>query len=378
MSNVVVRRYREEDREAFGRVRSITYRGGEPIRDDEVILRDDCLGYVAELHGEIVACHTVLRMTCNIDGTQLPCAGVAAVAVLPEHRGTGVGSQLMSKSMQLLAEDGFAMSSLYPYRETFYAKSGYATCGARLKMTVPSHRLTSFRAEIPVRKLDQSEWSKIKPCYEAFARRYNGTNIRGDSQWWRTYGGDTPFAIYAAGDPVEGYALVRLAWDFWAPQEVKEIAWSSKKGYDAILSILRTLAINKSEVSWYEPFEGPYFLNHMDQGVNMAYEKHVMYRILDLPRVLASRKAEAPVNFVLTVHDSDVPANTGSWSINSHNGLTVERTDDIGLSVNIRPLTQAVLGLPSYEALANAELMPKDAEAQAFFSPRNVYNPDFF
>src|SRR5205823_3460567 len=229
MSNVTVRAYEPRDDEAFRHVRAMTFRGGESVQPDEKLLRQDCLAYVGELNGKIVAATTVIDMTATLGEQALRCAGLAAVAVVPEQRRSGIGTALMNDILPLLRAEGFALASLYPFRGSYYRKFDYAYCGTRYKITCPSDRLPKVKGEqLPVRMLEESERGQIYGCYETFARRYSGMNLRcSEDQWWRVLGGDTPLQVYAAGSPVEGYAVLRLNSGFWETQAIKELIWNT-------------------------------------------------------------------------------------------------------------------------------------------------------
>lgn len=378
-SNVVVRRYQESDREAFGRVRSFTYRGGEPVRPDENLFRDDSVGYVAEVDGNVVAAFTALRMTCNIDGTHLPCAGVAAVAVNPEFRKGGVGSSLMQEGLRLMKEDGFVLASLYPFRETYYRRFGYETCGTRFRLSVPAHRLPATGSELPVRRVEPEAWDQVRACYERFAVRYNGMNLRTSDMWWRAGGGDTPFAIYAAGDPIEAYAMLRLVPDFWEAQEIKEIVATTPRGYEAILGFLNGLCINKDRAEWHEAGDSPYVAHYLDQGVRVLNERLVMYRVLDLPKALAARHPVGSGSFGLSVEDSVLAENRGPWRAEwSNGGVGVRQGEGADFTIGVRQLAQVLLGQPSYADLARQGYLPMNPDAEALFPARPVYCADFF
>ncbi|MFN8221402.1 MAG: GNAT family N-acetyltransferase [Fimbriimonadales bacterium] len=378
-SNVVVRRYQESDREAFGRVRSFTYRGGEPVRPDENLFRDDSVGYVAEVDGNVVAAFTALRMTCNIDGTHLPCAGVAAVAVNPEFRKGGVGSSLMQEGLRLMKEDGFVLASLYPFRETYYRRFGYETCGTRFRLSVPAHRLPATGSELPVRRIEPEAWDQVRACYERFAVRYNGMNLRTSDMWWRTGGGDTPFAVYAAGDPVEAYAMLRLVPDFWEAQEIKELVATTPRGYAAILGFLNGLCINKDRAEWHEAGDSPYLAHYLDQGVRITNERLVMYRVLDVPKALSARRPVGSGSFAFSVEDPILAENNGVWRAEWVGGaVAVAHGKGPIISLGIRSFNQVLLGQPSYADLARHGSVPENAIAEALFPARPVYCADFF
>lgn len=379
MSDIIIRRFEPKDREGFARVRSLTYRGGEQVPPDEDLLKDDCLGYLAERDGQIVGAFTALKMTCAVDGTHLSCAGVAAVAVNPELRKSGVGSALMAGGLRLLKEDGFALASLYPYRETYYRRFGYEACGGRFKITVPGHRMPHIEAPLSIRMLSGIEdWKEIAACYEEFAIRYNGTNRRGERMWWRVLGGDTPFTVYAMGDPIEAYAAVRLKVDFWEPQEVKEVAWTTREGYESLLAMLGQLGINKSEVSWNEPTNSPFVTAFLDQGVKISNERFVMYRALDPVTILKARKPIGSGSFGFNLEDEQLPENSGAYQVEfTESGTSVWRGGGGPVS-SVQTFTQFALGEPSYRSLSLNGFVVNDESAERFFAPRHVYCPDAF
>ncbi len=70
---------------------------------------------------------TVHKMVENVRGKVLPMAGVGAVASLPAGRRQGHVRNLFIRLFAEMKADGFAVSTLYPFRESFYERFGYAT-----------------------------------------------------------------------------------------------------------------------------------------------------------------------------------------------------------------------------------------------------------
>lgn len=68
----------------------------------------------------------VHAMTQNVRGVVVPMGGVAAVASMPAARRRGWVRQLMAEAFRQQREAGQAVSTLYPFRESFYQRMGYA------------------------------------------------------------------------------------------------------------------------------------------------------------------------------------------------------------------------------------------------------------
>lgn len=384
MANVVTRKYTDADRPGFSRVRSVTYRGGDPVLPDERILRDDCIGFVCEEGQEIFGASTILDMTARKGSAQLRCGGLAAVGVVPEKRGSGIGSVMMRDMVRLLREDGFDLASLYAFRETYYRKFGYEVCGKRYRVRCPQSRLPKKDASITVRELPAKDWCSIKDCYAKFASRYASMNDRKPDQWWRTLGGDKPLQIYVAGDPIEAYAVMRLNSGFWEDQVVKEFVWTTHESYLALLGLFRSLGINKTAIEWDEPADSPLLASLLDQGIEVQLSRPIMFRMLDVSRCFTVLRPKTAGRFGMQVLDDIVPENDGMWSVQfDENKVEVSRGGAPDFVIDIRQLTQSFFGDPSLSDLARMGLVTvKNPEAFEnalnLLQPEYVYCTDFF
>ncbi len=362
----------------------MTYRGGEPILPDEKLLREDNLASVVEQDGRIVGACTVLDMSSTRGGATLRTAGVAGVGVVPEARASGVGGALMTEVLRHYRDAGFVLASLYPFRASYYRKFGYAYVGKRIRVTCPEYRFPRIDAPLPISMIAPEEHKKVRECYGAFARRYAGMNLRSEAMWWRQLGGDTPFAVYGAGDPIEGYVAIRLAWDFWEPQEVREVAWSTPGGYLSALSLIGSIGINKTEVAWFEPGDGPFLTEYYDYPGKASIDRPIMFRVLDVPGALSELRPEGSGEFTIAVHDDQVPENFGPWRVRFSDGsVEVAPAAAADIDLDIRPFSQAVLGEPSFsDVLERGHIRSGSAsglEAAALLLPaRSAYCMDFF
>lgn len=382
--SILVQPFREEFREGFNHVRSIVYRDGDPVAPDDNLVDPDLVASVVLKDGQVAGACVARDMTCTWFGEELRCAGVAAVGVLPEHRGSGVGTAFMRGAVRQYYDAGFDIASLYAYRPPFYRKAGYELCGNRVRMTCHFGLLPKPRADRAMRLLELGDFESIKPCYEAFARAYNGQNIRSEKNWWRQMGGDKPFHIYAYGDPVVGYVAVRLDASFWVPMSVYEIAWSNGEGYEACLSMIAALGVNKTEISWDEPWPSPYFARYVDQTVKIETRLAAMYRMVNLNSTLSRLSSDDSTELTIEVRDPEIAENNGCWRIAAGpDGAEISRTDAAEVRTTIGHLTQAFLGDPNFESLVRCGAIHVDSDdayhrAATLFTPASVFCSDFF
>lgn len=386
IEGVAFREYEEaRDREQTADLLALVYRNGEPYPEGHMFVEGDEHGYVAERDGRIVAFFVVGPMQATMPAGPLRCAGIAAVAVRPEARSTGIGRAMMRWAVPQLRERGYSLASLYAFRESFYRPVGYEVVGLRYKIVCPHHRLPRVPSDLPVRAMDEDGWKDAVPVYEAFASRYTGMNLRSPAQWLtvtRGTGGKT--RLFVIGEPAQAYAVTHLQSAFWEEQMVSEVAWSSPEGYHGLLAFFRSLCANKTQLAWYEPGDSPFLHRHLDQGIKVSVERWMMSRILDVPTAIAALHPAGSGSLSLEVRDPELPDNAGVWDLRWSEG-TIEAKRGSGApeaSASIGALTQALHGEPSAEELLAAgglECAPQAvARLTDLFPRRRAYCMDFY
>ena len=361
MPDIVVRPLEDRDLDGFDTVRSLTYNNGDPIPLERREMKTPGVqSYVAELDGSIVGGCQVLDLTVNRGDAVMKCGGVAGVAVLPELRKSGVGSAMMSWLINHLGETGTPVAALYAFREPFYRKFGYEVAGRRLKIVCPTNRWPKVDTPLPIRRLTPSDWQELAPCYAAFAAQRSGLNIRNDWQWKRVLGENRQLTIYAVGNPVEAYAVVSHVTAFWTTDHISEIVWSTRRGYEGILAMLGGLAINKNGLSWFEPSDGPFDTDFLDQGITVTVDRPTMFRINDVEKALGHLRPEMSLSgeFRVLIRDELIVKNRGPWRVVIEDGeVSVEKQscdDNWDFSLDIRNFVQAFLGEPGIQQLARS------------------------
>jgi hypothetical protein len=154
-------------------------------------------------------------MTINVRGSVVPMGGVAGVSTMPAGRRKGHVRALMTQAFGHMREDGQPVSALYPFRESFYERLGYAGW-------VKPRYATLHPAELqPLLRMDKPgtiEHMRIAGGYDAwvaFLRNYqadchgfslahptNMARLRDDDNVW--------LVLVREGDEITGAMTYRI------------------------------------------------------------------------------------------------------------------------------------------------------------------------
>jgi predicted acetyltransferase len=140
---------------------------------------------VAEVGGVLGAQVAGLRLTVTLAGRDVPVRGIAGVATAPEMRQRGLVATLLRATLERMRKRGEALSMLYPFREAFYAKHGWARVEwAEVVETAPEF-LPRADERTRVRRLDkEADAAAIAGAYDAWRRGKTGPLAR-SAWWWR-------------------------------------------------------------------------------------------------------------------------------------------------------------------------------------------------
>ncbi len=371
-----------QDAAAVGKVWAWVYRLADPETQEFDPPDEGDRWYIGEADGEVATACSVNGYKVARGEIDLSCGGVAAVATLSEHRGRGYAERFMVDVLRLMREAGHHISSLYAFRDPFYAKVGYGTCGWRWKIVCPQHRMPKTKNTMPVRQVKPEDVECLTDVHTRFVRKFSGSPLRGKDEWTSRLGKKPPL-IYAIGDPIEAYLWVRIT-EFWGNVDVGEIAWSTPRGYDAIFTVLRNIGHNQKTFTWMEPPDSRTIAQHFDQGIEFSLYRQTMHRVLDVQECVKRLRPKGQGSFTFSVQDPHIPENDGAWSVAWNDGPpTIERSPRGDIAFTIGHFSQAFMGSPSVGELARHGLIdvrdPSAIEtAERLFTPLPVCCMEFF
>jgi predicted acetyltransferase len=298
----------------------------------------------------------------------VPMTGIAAVAVSPEARGSGIATEMMRATLRELHADGVALSALYPASEPLYRKVGFEHAGGRYQMEVPLASIGIRPDDVPVREIsadDPDDRMRVRAVYEHRALRNNGNLDRVQSSWESLTDPKkgAPVTGYLIGPNEDPWGYCYLRYERLPPDRFD---YSVRVTDHALLNgaagrrMLALLASHSSQgdraILQVGPTD-PLCALLPEQHYRLRLLDHWMLRIVHLPTALTARGygPGRSAELHLDVDDELLPENTGRWVLTVESGHgRVERggDGDLRLDANaLAPLYSGQLGARTLEAM---------------------------
>ena len=320
----------------------------------------------------------------------VPMAGIAAVGVAPEHRGTGVAYQLMSRTLEELYHKGVPLSALYAAAQTLYRKVGYEQAGIRCRWKIATDSIGLKDRRLPIERVMSVQAEKFQDIYELQAKVNNGNLARNQALWEQIVKSpkEQTLYVYIIGSKKqpEGYII------FTQNQTAEGLTIDIKDW--AILTITAAkrfwtfLADHRSQVDqvrWYSSPIDALTLLLPEQTAEIASQDRWMLRIVDVPKALEKRGYPEGIEteLHLQVYDDLLPQNNGKFVLQIAKGRGKVKKGGKGeFSANVRGLSPLYTGLFTPEQLQLTGYLDSTQEALSratqVFSGSPPWMPDFF
>ncbi len=252
----------------------------DPWRDPEGIR-------IALDNGTIVSTVRVFIRKMFLHGEPITVGGIGEVSTRPEYRRRGLATQLLKDAIRFMEDREIAMSSLHG-SQRIYSIEGWEKVPryyARQSFNAEKRSMWEVR---PVNFDDAAEVKCIAECYDWYARKFNGTFVRDEIEYWTKWvKTESSNAWVAERDgSIEGYVSVAQREDeLWVREFIaSEAAFAMNRGKhlleDMLSHIITQLDMESLEVVYPAPIA---------DGFNAStIEEHgsAMYRI-NQPTVLS-------------------------------------------------------------------------------------------
>lgn len=262
-------------------------------------------------------------------GKSVPCIGIAAVAVAPESRGTGVATRMMQECVREIHREKIALSSLYPAVVSLYQRAGYERTGYHFLYSLPINRVVVPRSRLKVRAFTPDDLPALQACYTDMARSHDGYLDRGPYVWdrvqnWRgaAYSG---LVVEGPSGSIDGYIFFNQdrVEEFNGRQLIK-ISDMGARHPDAARRILQLMAEYQSIAEEINFTGGPahHFITLLpEHRFTVKLKDYWMLRITHGAEALKARGYPAiSADLAIDLRDDQIPDNAGRYTLRLKEG----------------------------------------------------------
>ncbi len=281
-----------------------------------------------------LATAAAIPMTQSLRGTVLPMGGVAGVATHPHGRRSGYARRVLAALLVDMRDQGQVVSSLYPFRESFYGRLGWAgLTPARVVRFGPAALAPLLRADLP----GEVAWLPIGDAagfaaYRAFLEEIQPTRhglairpptsasqLRDQGKVWLVLARDPGGRVVGAMTyAVEGYAGQLRVDAFFASTSAGRyllLGWLARH-IDQVAAVAMTVGPDVFPETWLSDLEAT-----VHSREPRAWHPTPMGRVVQVAGI--GGLAVGPGRVVVDVDDPQAPWNAGAWVLASEGGRLV-------------------------------------------------------
>ncbi len=300
----------------------------------------------------------------------VPMAGVSAVATWPEYRKLGLAKQLMSEGQKHMRKNGIPVSTLMPFKFSFYERMGYAQALDVLVCEFDPSRIKDLPDEgYTVKEVNARHWRELEKVHLIFGERYNGTVKRNMFYWkqvcLRGDEADTNrrgYMVYKGKNP-RGQIIITMK----EPRDFSEgimtaafLSWADPAAARAVFRFFKSHRDQFKHIKVYLPPDIRVHQYFERPRITAKLEPKMMFKLVDAAAAIKLRfypdmsSGRAVIDLT---GDETAPWNTGRYELSFNRGKarmtkikSVRKSTD-AVKVSIQALSQLYLGYYSVDEL---------------------------
>lgn len=327
-----------------------------PIRDEEKFRErlqhtEGFNNYMVLYEDDIPAsCGAAGPMIQNVRGSLVNSAGVFMVATHPNYRRKRYSYTLLKELVKKMYADRFGFSTLYPFRESFYERLGYANWPTAQIAEINIRSLTPLLKYPFEAELEMLEFTEHPELYYEFIQKYQ-KQVHGVASFVKHIPPDPErhkswMLVSRDKGEVDGMMLYKTR-----GEEPTQFTMDIRRFYPlsatARYQFLQWIArhIDQTDVVKIAlpPFEQPSAW-YRDLNLKLSVESIApMGRVIDIEQLNGLPVGEG--NFTARIVDPICPWNEGIWTFSDQNGkLQVTRAQQTDSWLGIQGLSALVFG----------------------------------
>jgi len=340
----------------------------------------------AHAAGQVAGGLAIYRAGQYFGGRRLECGAIAAVAVAPEHRGSGIGSRLMRDAVGELRAGGTPLACLFPATLPVYRNAGFESAGLHCRFKIPTAALDVRATDLQVRRAGLADRDRFAALYAEQARRTDGWLDRPAVLWMRNlapWTGEHFCYLVEGGEGPEGYVVYAQENEGGKRQiRVLDCVAGTPRAAARLLSFFAAHRSLAHVLDFPDAPALPFLAPLADPPVEVARFLRWMLRLCDVRAALEQRGYRPGVTgeVHLAVRDAVLPENAGRLILEVADGCGRVSPGGRGdLSIDVRGLAALFTGFQTTRDLAQAGLAAAEHRgADALFAGGPAWMPDMF
>jgi len=324
-------------------------------------------------------------------GTEcVPMAGIAAVGIAPEYRGSGAAIALLQNTLKELHAKGVPISALYPATQRLYRKAGYEQGGSYCAWEIPTESIQLKERLLPLHPVADLNPEVLRSLYQQQAKLTNGYLDRNQAIWQGILKSDEKEAVYTyligSADHPEGYII-------FTPHQTEDGSILQIRDWvvlttAAARSLWAFLSDHRSQIQkvrWRGSIVDSLTLLLPEQTAKIRSVQRWFLRVVDVRKALEKRGYPSGIQteLHLEVQDNLLPENNGKFILSVLNGrgeVTQGGKGELKLDVGgLAPLYTGLFTAHQLQLAGQLEATETAlSTATQLFAGASPWMPDFF
>jgi predicted acetyltransferase len=349
--------------------------------------------------GKLVSTVAVIDFQQSIRGVIKRMGGIAEVGTYPEARYQGNIRKLMKYAFVQMHKNGFPVSMLAPFKESYYMKFGYAKANAPYIVVVPNHAIRyALSMDLgPDWIIERYRAQDVQKQYFEFfnavpLNQFHGFITFSDisPQVWKMRCKDSLIVFVKQDGKTLGMARYRIQRKDPRDEDSQELNiidfyWANPTARSKLLNFFAKHADQVQTFTFHVPFDVK--IEHWFKDITLQVKRFNpwMVRVLDVETALSGLPGEGEDELRIQVIDGMCEWNNHIFALRSENDiLQVQRTSGTsGADISINALSALVYGtLPVEELEYHGFLQIKEEWVRhtlnRWFPTLPIFNPVYF
>jgi predicted acetyltransferase len=339
-------------------------------------------------NGKIAGGLAILSFEQCYGGEFVPMAGIAAVGIAPEYRGSGAALALMQGAIKEIYQQGAPISALFPAVQRLYRAAGYEQAGSFCNWEITTASIQMGKPQLPL-TLITGERDIFRELYQKQSRTHNGNLCRNEFIWddiarskdavqyaYLIGGLDDPqgYIIFTQhrGEPND-YIKIR-DWVLLTPPAIQSF-WAFLGGHRSQIDTIRYKSASVDALTIVLP----------EQTAKLKSSNRWMLRIVDVKKALEKRgyPQNVQASLHLEVQDDLISENNNKFILSVSNGradVTTGGNGDFKLDIRaFAPLYTSLFTPAQLQMAGKLEATQSSiAMATQIFAGTSPWLADFF